>query len=116
MTFDYFDNLIMPIIVAGCFCVGFVVKKWLPTDDKWIPTIVCMLGALLGFVLTEQHTPDAIVTGVIAGALSGLASTGVHQLFKQHLQLGAEEMTVAEADVWLDIDKTVLDDMEADNE
>lgn len=87
MNLQYFDNLIIPIIVAGCFCIGYVIKKWLPTDDKWIPTVVCIVGGILGFIITEKSTSISIITGVVAGAVSGLASTGVHQMIKQHLKL-----------------------------
>lgn len=87
MTIEFFDNLIIPIIVAGCFCLGYIIKKWLPTDDKWIPTAVAIVGGVLGFIITDKSTPLSIVTGIIAGAVSGLASTGVHQMFKQHFKL-----------------------------
>lgn len=84
---EYLDNLIIPIIVAGCFCLGYIIKKWLPTDDKWIPTVVCVVGGILGFIIADKSTSVTIMTGVIAGAVSGLASTGVHQMIKQHLKL-----------------------------
>ena len=87
MNTEFIDGLIMPVIVAGCFCIGYIVKKWMPTDDKWIPTIVGIVGGILGFILTEEPGKRAIVTGIVAGAISGLASTGVHQLIKQHLKL-----------------------------
>lgn len=87
MTTQFLDNLIIPIIVVGCFCLGYIIKKWMPTDDKWIPTIVCIVGGILGFILAEKSTSVEIITGVVAGAVSGLASTGVHQMVKQHLKL-----------------------------
>lgn len=94
MNIEFLDNLIIPIIVVGCFCLGYIIKKWLPTDDKWIPTVVAVVGGILGFIITDKSTPLTIITGVVAGAISGLASTGVHQLFKQHLKLpmGEDEL------------------------
>lgn len=44
MNIDFIDELIMPIITAACLCIGYVMKKWLPTDDKWIPTVLLVLG------------------------------------------------------------------------
>ena len=87
MSTEFIDNLIIPIIVAGCFCLGYIIKKWMPTDDKWIPTVVCVVGGILGFIIADKSTSVTIMTGVIAGAISGLASTGVHQMIKQHLKL-----------------------------
>lgn len=113
MNIEYFENLIIPIIVVACFCVGYVVKKWLPTDDRYIPTIVAVLGALLGYILCEKSTTAAIVTGTVAGCFSGLASTGVHQFIKQNfLNDKPYEMTEAEAMDWIESDPSVLDDLE----
>ena len=82
MGIDYLDNLIMPIITAGCLCIGYVMKKWLPADDKWIPTVLLILGALSGLILF-----GADYEGIVKGMVSGLAAVGFHQLFKQHLKL-----------------------------
>ena len=46
---------------------------------------VTILGAVLGCIATKGITLEAIV----AGAVSGLASTGLHQLFKQFIDDGA---------------------------
>lgn len=81
MTID-FENYLIPVIMIGCLCVGFVMKKWLPTDDKWIPTVLLILGALSGLILFGFD-----YEGIVKGMLSGLASVGVHQLFKQQLKI-----------------------------
>ena len=73
-----FENYLIPIITVGCLCVGFVLKKWLPTDDKWIPTILLFLGAVSGIILFGLD-----YEGVVKGMLSGLASVGLHQVFYQ---------------------------------
>lgn len=89
MSIDYIDGLIMPIITAGCLCVGYVMKKWLPADDKWIPTILLVLGALSGLILFGLD-----YEGIVKGMVSGLAAVGLHQAFHQHLKLpmGDEEL------------------------
>lgn len=76
----------MPIVVLACLCVGFVLKKWLPTDDKWIPTIMLVLGAALGCVATGGVSLESLV----CGGVSGLASTGMHQVFKQLIEDGGD--------------------------
>ena len=73
-----FETYLIPIITVGCLCVGFVLKKWLPTDDKWIPTILLILGAVSGAILFGL---DYEV--IVKGMLSGLASVGLHQVFYQ---------------------------------
>jgi len=83
----YLSSLyILPILVA-CLVVGYIIKKWIKdVDNKYIPTIVAILGTLLGG-LTVGWTLEALV----AGAVSGLASTGLHQLFKQWIEGGINQ-------------------------
>jgi len=80
MTID-FENYLIPVIMIGCLCVGFVMKKWLPTDDKWIPTVLLILGALSGLILFGFD-----YEGIVKGMLSGLASVGLHQVFYQFIK------------------------------
>lgn len=77
MSID-FETYLIPIITVGCMCVGFVMKKWLPTDDKWIPTVLLLLGAISGAILFGLD-----YEGIVKGMLSGLASVGLHQVFYQ---------------------------------
>ena len=62
-------------------CVGFVMKKWIPTDDKWIPTVLLSLGGISGAILFGFE-----YEGVVKGMLSGLASVGLHQVFHQFVK------------------------------
>lgn len=88
-----FENYLIPIITVGCLCIGFVLKKWMPADDKWIPTILLMIGALSGLILFGVD-----YAGVVKGMLSGLASVGLHQAFHQFIKDDTcGEMTDADA-------------------
>ena len=82
MNIDFMDGMIMPIITAACLCIGYVMKKWLPTDDKWIPTALLVIGALSGLILFGVD-----YEGIVKGMVSGLAAVGLNQVFKQHLKL-----------------------------
>ena len=82
MNLEFIDGLIMPIITAACLCIGYVMKKWLPTDDKWIPTALLTIGALSGLILFGLN-----YEGIVKGMVSGIASVGLHQVFKQHMKL-----------------------------
>lgn len=88
-----FENYLIPIIVIGCLCVGYVMKKWLPTDNRIIPTVLGILGALLGLLLFGPN-----LEGIIKGMFSGLASVGLHQAFHQFIKVDTYgEMTEEEA-------------------
>ena len=85
---DFLNGYITPMIVAACLLVGYIVKKWIKdVDNRFIPTIVCVLGAVLGAV-TGGLTLDTIV----GGAVSGLASTGLHQMFTKWIETGGREV------------------------
>lgn len=77
-----FENYLIPIITIGCLCIGFVLKKWMPADDKWIPTILLVLGAISGAILFGFD-----YEGIVKGMLSGLASVGLHQAFHQFIKV-----------------------------
>ena len=77
-----FETLFIPIVVIFCLCIGYILKTWMPTDNKWIPTILAIVGAICG-VIANGFSFESIVYGM----LSGLASVGLHQAFKQHLQI-----------------------------
>ena len=74
------QNLLMPIVVIGCLCVGYVIKTtplFAKVANGYIPLIVCVLGAILGVVASGFS-----LEGIIYGAVSGLASTGLYEAFK----------------------------------
>ena len=84
MNLENIGDLLVPIIVVACLVVGYVIKHTPKLDAiaSYIPVIVCVLGAILGAVINGL-TVDAIVIG----AVSGLASTGLHQAFTKVLNL-----------------------------
>lgn len=82
MNIETVNDYMIPIITIASLCIGYVLKKWMPADDKWIPTILLILGALSGLVLFGAN-----YEGVVKGMVSGLAAVGLHQVFKQHLKL-----------------------------
>ena len=76
------NTWINPTIVCFCLVVGYAVKHLLPkVSNRIIPALVVVVGILVSLWLNQWMvlTPDIL----LSGALSGLASTGLHQLFKQ---------------------------------
>lgn len=80
-----FEVATVPILVIICFGVGQCIKPC-NLDNKWIPAIMIPVGAVLGF-LAFRIMPDFPasdpVTAVGVGVASGLAATGLHQVYKQ---------------------------------
>ncbi|MCQ2563864.1 MAG: phage holin family protein [Mogibacterium sp.] len=102
-----FENYLIPIITVGCLCIGFVLKKWMPADDKWIPTILLVLGAISGAILFGVD-----YEGIVKGMLSGLASVGLHQAFHQFIKVDTlGEMTDEEGAYWIATDEELQEEL-----
>lgn len=79
MDLSFLANHHMLIVLLGCLVLGIILKKWvLDEGDKFIPTILALIGALLCMSLNSFSIENAIY-----GAIAGLSSTGLHQAFKQ---------------------------------
>ena len=73
------------VITVICFLVGQAVKVT-GLDNKYIPVIVGVAGGVLGVVgmLVMPDFPAAdYLTAVAVGIVSGLAATGINQVYKQ---------------------------------
>ena len=74
------EQMYIPVVVIACLLVGVVIKQWIKDiDNKYIPTLVFVLGGVLACWATHTVNLETIV----AGCASGLASTGLHQMYKQ---------------------------------
>lgn len=83
---DILNAYVIPEVVALCLVLGFIIKQWIKdVDNKWIPTIVAVVGIGCAVILN-----GLTVGAVVGGAVSGLASTGLHQLFKQWMDNGGK--------------------------
>ena len=74
-------------ITALAYFLGMILKNIEKLDDKWIPVACGGFGIILGIVAFYIHIPDMPATDPInaaaIGFASGLAATGVHQVYKQ---------------------------------
>ena len=75
------EQFYMPIIIIACLCIGYILKKIDFVPDKFIPLIMGILGVAFAFI--SNGLSFEIFVG---GLFSGLASTGLHQVFKQIIE------------------------------
>lgn len=68
-------------VVVGCLVIGYIMKKWMPTDNRIIPTVLPILGAIISAIIGGLN-----IEIIIGGALGGLIATGMHQVFKQYIE------------------------------
>ena len=73
-------------IVVIAYLVGLAAKLSPGIDDRVIPVIVGVVGAVLG-VVGMYCMPDFpahdVLNAIAIGIVSGLSSTGVNQIYKQ---------------------------------
>lgn len=81
-------------IVAICYLIGLAVKAIPNIKDNLIPVIVGVCGGALGVAglyLMPEFPSEDVMNAVAIGIVSGLASTGVNQVYKQIAVKGKEE-------------------------
>lgn len=70
------------VVVVACLVLGYIIKtSFSKIPNELIPTILAVLGAVLNAMISGVN-----VEAVVYGALMGLASTGMHQAFKQYIE------------------------------
>lgn len=77
--------LAFPAITVIVFVVLEVIKAT-PLDNKWLPGIAGIFGGVLGIVgmmIVKEFPAADPLTAFAVGAVSGLAATGAHQIYKQ---------------------------------
>lgn len=74
-------------ITIICYLIGAGLKAWDKFDDRKIPVIMGVCGAVLGvvayFVAPAFVAADNIIVAIAIGIVSGFAATGINQIFKQ---------------------------------
>lgn len=81
-------------ITVICYLVAQVVKAT-PLDNKWLPIMCGVAGAVLGVVglrVMPEFPAHDMLTAAAVGIVSGLAATGVNQVYKQLSSSGETEV------------------------
>ena len=79
MDITFLNDYVVLVVVGICLCIGYVLKNSFPKlDNKYIPLIMAILGVVLNIWISKEITPDIL----LAGMISGLSSTGLHQALK----------------------------------
>ena len=78
----------IPIIVGICICIGYIVKNVIPTDkiNRFIPLIMGVIGVLLNYWINNTFTAEIL----LGGLFSGLASTGLYEMFRNLIGSGSK--------------------------
>ena len=84
MDLTFLSEYCIPVIVGICLCIGYVIKTSIPkVNNSLIPMILSILGLLINIWINSSINPSI----VLGGLFSGLASTGLHQMFKNLIKV-----------------------------
>lgn len=82
-SLQFLQEMYVPAVLAMCLSVGYILKHWVSdVDNRIIPTVLAVLGAVCACINAWDVSLDVICAGLI----TGLASTGMHQAFKQFIE------------------------------
>lgn len=73
-------------IIVICYLIGIGAKLIPRIKDDYIPVIVGVFGGILGVVglyVIPDFPANDILNAISVGIVSGLASTGVNQIYKK---------------------------------
>lgn len=82
MNFEELTQHFVLVVLVACLVVGYILKvsfKKFPND--FIPLVLAILGAVVNCIVA-----GVTVENIVYGALTGLASTGMHQAFTRFIQ------------------------------
>lgn len=87
---EFLNEYMVWVVLGICLCVGYIIKYVVANKkvNQYIPLIVGVLGILLNIWINGfDITPDII----LGGLASGLASTGMHELFRNFIDKFSDE-------------------------
>ena len=82
-------QFIEPVSLIVCLCVGYVIKNTKPfakVANDYIPLIELILGIVLVSANDAMGGVALGVSTIARGAMTGIASVGLHQLFTRTIQ------------------------------
>lgn len=86
------EYMIIPVVVLALL-TGYVLKHCISDEsfeNRWIPVVVTIEGAIVSLIITlfggDPITANAVVMAIIAGGVSGAASSGLYDGFQAFIE------------------------------
>lgn len=82
---DFLKEYLILVVMGICMCVGYIIKHTIPSGavTRFIPLIMGILGVGINVWINMECSPQIVLGGLV----SGLASTGMHEMFKNFINL-----------------------------
>ena len=86
MDITFLTNFAIPLIVGICLCLGYIIKNIVPNDNinRFIPLVMGIVGVLINVWVNRDFTAEIL----LGGLFSGLASTGLYEMFRNLIKNG----------------------------
>lgn len=89
MDLSFLIESVNVVVLGICLCIGYVIKSiWNNNDfNKFIPLIMLVLGTILNVLANLNGITLEVI---LCGMFSGLASTGLYEMFKNLINKESE--------------------------
>ena len=86
MDITFLTNFAIPLIVGICLCLGYIIKNIVPNDNinRFILLVMGIVGVLINVWVNRIFTAEIL----LGGLFSGLASTGLYEMFRNLIKNG----------------------------
>ena len=87
---EFLNDYMVAVVLGICLCVGYVIKAVFKSErvNQFIPLIVAVVGVVINLWASAWvFTPDVL----LGGLASGLASTGMYEMFRNFIAEGKNE-------------------------
>ena len=86
MDITFLTNFAIPLIVDICLCLGYIIKNIVPNDNinRFILLVMGIVGVLINVWVNRIFTAEIL----LGGLFSGLASTGLYEMFRNLIKNG----------------------------
>ena len=81
---EFLKEYVVLVVLGICLCIGYIIKNIVTSSkvNKFIPLIMGVIGVAISIWIHMAFTPELL----LGGLFSGLASTGLHQIFKNLIE------------------------------
>ena len=88
MDLAFLTEYVNVITLGICLCVGYVIKTSITIiSNKYIPLIMLVLGTVISVLSNLDNISASII---LQGMVSGLASTGLYETFRNIINKESE--------------------------
>ena len=86
------EYMIIPVVVLALL-TGYVLKHCISNEsfeNRWIPVVVTIEGTIVSLIISlfggDPVTANSVVMAIIAGGVSGAASSGLYDGFQAFIE------------------------------